>query len=44
MYIAMNRFKVAPGSEQAFEKVWTGRDSHLSAAVLTLPGVSVASC
>ena len=30
MYIAMNRFKVAPGSEQAFEKVWTGRDSHLS--------------
>lgn len=30
MYIAMNRFKVAPGSEQAFEDVWTGRDSHLS--------------
>ena len=29
MYIAMNRFKVAPGAEQAFEKVWTGRDSHL---------------
>ena len=29
MYIAMNRFKVAPGSEQAFEAMWTGRDSHL---------------
>jgi heme-degrading monooxygenase HmoA len=29
MFIAMNRFKVAPGSEQAFEAVWTGRDSHL---------------
>ena len=29
MYIAMNRFKVAPGSEQAFETMWTGRDSHL---------------
>ena len=30
MFIAMNRFKVAPGSEAAFEKVWTTRDSHLS--------------
>jgi heme-degrading monooxygenase HmoA len=29
MYIAMNRFKVTPGSEEAFEQVWTGRDSHL---------------
>ncbi len=29
MYIAMNRFKVAPGSEAAFETMWTGRDSHL---------------
>ncbi len=29
MYIAMNRFKVAPGSEQAFEQMWTGRDSYL---------------
>ena len=29
MYIAMNRFKVAHGSEAAFEQVWTGRDSHL---------------
>jgi heme-degrading monooxygenase HmoA len=30
MFIAMNRFKVARGSEADFEKVWTTRDSHLS--------------
>ena len=30
MFIAMNRFRVAPGSETEFEKVWTTRDSHLS--------------
>ncbi|WP_028202327.1 antibiotic biosynthesis monooxygenase family protein [Paraburkholderia nodosa] len=29
MYIAMNRFKVAPGSEAAFEEVWATRDTHL---------------
>lgn len=29
MYIAMNRFKIAPGSEEAFEKVWETRDSQL---------------
>lgn len=29
MFIAMNRFKVLRGSEQAFEAVWTGRDTHL---------------
>jgi heme-degrading monooxygenase HmoA len=29
MFIAMNRFKVAPGSETAFEQVWTSRDTHL---------------
>jgi heme-degrading monooxygenase HmoA len=29
MYIAMNRFKVALGSEQSFEDLWAGRDSHL---------------
>ena len=29
MFIAMNRFKVAPGSEAAFEELWTTRDSHL---------------
>ncbi len=30
MYIAMNRFKVTKGSEEAFEAVWKGRDSTLS--------------
>ena len=30
MYIAMNRFKVQNGSEQAFEEVWKNRDSRLS--------------
>lgn len=29
MYIAMNRFKVAPGNEAAFEEVWTTRDTFL---------------
>ncbi len=29
MYIAMNRFKVAPGSEAAFEEMWTSRETHL---------------
>jgi heme-degrading monooxygenase HmoA len=30
MFIAMNRFKVKLGSEEAFEKVWLSRDSYLS--------------
>jgi heme-degrading monooxygenase HmoA len=30
MYIAMNRFKVQNGSEEAFEAVWKNRDSSLS--------------
>jgi heme-degrading monooxygenase HmoA len=30
MYIAMNRFKVATGSEVDFENVWRNRDSSLS--------------
>ncbi|TIS53741.1 MAG: antibiotic biosynthesis monooxygenase, partial [Mesorhizobium sp.] len=30
MYIAMNRFKVQNGSEEAFEDVWKNRDSNLS--------------
>ena len=34
MFIAMNRFRVAPGSEAAFEAVWRDRDSHLK----TVPG------
>lgn len=29
MFIAMNRFKVTPGAEAAFEKVWTSRDTYL---------------
>lgn len=29
MFIAMNRFQVIPGEENAFEKVWLSRDSHL---------------
>ncbi|TCM77588.1 antibiotic biosynthesis monooxygenase family protein [Rhodovulum steppense] len=29
MYLTMNRFKVKPGSEEAFETVWKSRDSHL---------------
>jgi heme-degrading monooxygenase HmoA len=34
MFIAMNRFKVKPGEEQAFEARWLGRDSQLG----TVPG------
>ncbi len=30
MFIAMNRFKVAPGKEDAFEQVWKSRDSRLN--------------
>lgn len=29
MFIAMNRFKVASGQEDAFEEVWKSRDRHL---------------
>jgi heme-degrading monooxygenase HmoA len=29
MFIAMNRFQVITGSEEAFEQVWASRDSHL---------------
>ena len=29
MYIAMNRFRVARGSEADFEKVWAQRETHL---------------
>jgi heme-degrading monooxygenase HmoA len=29
MFIAMNRFRVHPGSEAAFEDVWLSRDTHL---------------
>ena len=29
MYIAMNRFKIAPGREEDFIDVWRNRESHL---------------
>lgn len=29
MYIAMNRFKIAKGTEQAFEDLWANRESYL---------------
>lgn len=29
MYIAMNRFRIAPGRGEDFEAVWRNRDSHL---------------
>jgi heme-degrading monooxygenase HmoA len=29
VFIAMNRFRIAPGAEEAFEKLWRDRDSHL---------------
>ena len=34
MYIAMNRFRVAKGSEDRFEEIWKTRDRHLD----DLPG------
>ena len=30
MFLAMNRFKIALGFEEGFEKVWRERDSYLS--------------
>jgi len=29
MFIAMNRFRIAPGAEGAFEEMWRTRDSRL---------------
>lgn len=34
MFIAMNRFRVVPGQEERFQRVWTERDTHLAG----LPG------
>ncbi len=34
MYIAMNRFKIAPGSEEDFTQIWKNRDTFLD----TVPG------
>jgi len=30
MFIAMNRFRIAKGFEEGFERIWRERDSHLS--------------
>ena len=30
MFIAMNRFQIIPGNEEAFETVWKTRDSFLA--------------
>ena len=37
MFIAMNRFKVKPGQEAAFEEVWKSRDTFLG----EVPGFKV---
>ena len=29
MFIAMNRFRIVPGEEETFEKIWRERDRHL---------------
>ena len=34
MFIAMNRFKIAPGFEEGFEQVWRERETFLD----TVPG------
>jgi heme-degrading monooxygenase HmoA len=34
MFIAMNRFRVKKGSEEAFERVWLNRDTYL----MEMPG------
>jgi len=30
LFIAMNRFRIVPGREEAFEQVWLSRDTHLA--------------
>jgi heme-degrading monooxygenase HmoA len=30
MFVAMNRFRIAPGREEAFETLWRARDSRLA--------------
>ena len=34
VFVAMNRFKIAPGFEEGFERVWRERDTYLE----TVPG------
>ncbi|MEM1081369.1 MAG: antibiotic biosynthesis monooxygenase [Pseudomonadota bacterium] len=29
MFVAMNRFQIRPGQEEAFETIWRERESHL---------------
>ena len=29
MYIAMNRFRIAPGKEEEFIEIWRNRETHL---------------
>lgn len=29
MFIAMNRFRIAPGAEETFERLWRERESYL---------------
>ena len=29
MFVAMNRFKIRPGKEAEFERIWRERDTHL---------------
>jgi heme-degrading monooxygenase HmoA len=33
MFIAMNRFRVARGSEEDFEHIWLSRDTYLDHVV-----------
>ena len=35
MYIAMNRFKISPGRETEFEKIWKERDTTGGSARLS---------
>ena len=30
MFVAMNRFRIAPGAEADFEEIWRNRDSRLA--------------
>ncbi|MEQ5835277.1 antibiotic biosynthesis monooxygenase [Marinobacter sp. NFXS9] len=32
MYIAMNRFRIAPGKEDEFIEIWRNRETHLDEA------------
>ena len=36
MFLAMNRFRIAPGMEEGFEKIWRERQPYLGPPVLAL--------